>query len=246
MAKTSATAKAFLASTRKLSEAVAKLPAGGPVTHIYNPLEYAWAGYEAYVTKFLSGPRKVILLGMNPGPYGMTQTGVPFGAIPAVRDWMGIEVPIEQPAHVHPKRPIEGFACKRNEVSGRRLWIDLFAQQHPNAKDFFKTHFALNYCPLVYMIESGANFTPDKLPVAVRRPLEEACDTHLREALEIIQPEWAIGVGNYAEKCLNRIVEAMPSGPKVTRIIHPAPASPIANREWPENPKRALEAIGIW
>tara|TARA_B110000438_G_scaffold240764_2_gene239583 strand:- start:2351 stop:3091 length:741 start_codon:yes stop_codon:yes gene_type:complete len=246
MSKASATAKAFLASTRKLSKAVAKLPAGGPVTHIYNPLEYAWAGYEAYVTKFLGGPRRVVLLGMNPGPYGMTQTGVPFGAIPAVRDWMGIEVAIKQPAKVHPKRPIEGFACKRNEVSGRRLWIDLFSEQFPNAKECFKTHFALNYCPLVYMIESGANFTPDKLPVAVRRPLEEACDTHLREALEIIQPEWAIGVGNYAEKCLLRITEGMGKAPKVTRIIHPAPASPIANREWPENPRKALADAGIW
>lgn len=246
MAKPSAVAKAFLASSRKLSETVAKLPTGGPVTHIYNPLEYAWAGYEAYVTKFLGGPRRSVLLGMNPGPYGMTQTGVPFGAIPAVRDWMGIHLPIAQPAITHPKRPIEGFACKRIEVSGRRLWIELFAQQFPNAQDFFKNHFVLNYCPLVYMIESGANFTPDKLPVTVRRPLEQACDIHLREALEIIQPKWAIGIGNYAEKNLQRITEGMKNAPTVTRIIHPAPASPIANREWPENPRNALATAGIW
>jgi len=238
--------EALKGAARELRDAVDAITIGAPVTHVYNPLGYAWAGYAAYLDRFATGPRRVVFMGMNPGPFGMAQIGVPFGAIPAVRDWMGIDVPIGQPPKVHPKRPIQGFACPRNEVSGRRLYLELFAKKYPRAEDFFAQHFVLNYCPLVFMTETGANFTPDKLPVATRTPLEAACDTHLRRALEILQPEWAVGVGNYAEKNLQRVAEQLASPPRVTRIIHPAPASPIANREWPDNPLRALEAAGVW
>lgn len=239
-------AAGLLDAARTLRDAVDAIPIGAPVTHVYNPLGYAWAGYEAYVSRFARGPRRVVFLGMNPGPFGMAQIGVPFGAIPAARDWMGIEVAIGQPPRLHPKRPIQGFACPKVEVSGRRLWLELFAPQYPRAEDFFATHFVLNYCPLVFMTESGANFTPDKLPVAAREPLEAACDAHLRRTLELLEPEWAVGVGNYAEKNLERVSAGLPHPPRLTRIIHPAPASPIANREWPDNPRRKLRATGVW
>ena len=81
---------------------------------------------------------------MNPGPFGMVQTGVPLGEIAAVRDWMGIEATVEKPATENPKRPIEGFACTRSEVSGRRLW-GLFAERFGTAEAFFTDHFVANY-----------------------------------------------------------------------------------------------------
>ena len=93
-----------------------------PVAYTYNPLEYAWAGHEAYVRRFGNGPKKVLYLGMNPGPFGMAQTGVPFGEVSAVRLWMGISACIGQPPAMHPKRPVQGFICPRSELSGRRLW----------------------------------------------------------------------------------------------------------------------------
>jgi single-strand selective monofunctional uracil DNA glycosylase len=235
---------ALLQAARELRVAVDTLKIGAPVTHVYNPLGYAWAGYEAYVRKFATGRRRVVFLGMNPGPFGMAQIGVPFGAIPAVRDWMKIEVPIGQPPRIHPKRPVLGFACPRDEVSGRRLYMELFAARYPKAEDFFAEHFVTNYCPLVFMTESGANFTPDKLPVAVRKPLEAACDAHLLRTLEVLQPALAIGVGKYAEKNLMRIAPGLSKPPRVSTIIHPAPASPIANREWPENPRAKLRRAG--
>ena len=242
----SATARALLDAARELADAVDAMAFPAPVTHVYNPLRYAWAGQAAYLQRFGAGKKRYVFMGINPGPFGMAQTGVPFGSIPAVRDWMGIEVPVESPPATHPKRPIEGFACPKVEVSGRRLWMELIAPRFATAGDFFAEGFITNYCPLVFMIASGANFTPDKFPVAVRRPLEAACDHHLRRVLEILAPEWAIGVGNYAEKNFERVVTGLSHPPKVTRIIHPAPASPLANREWPENPRRALEAAGIW
>ncbi len=239
-------AEALLAAAASLRDAVDAIPIGAPVTHVYNPLRYAWAGHAAYINRFATTPKRVVFLGMNPGPYGMTQTGVPFGAVPAVRDWMGIRAAIERPAEEHPKRRITGFDCPKVEVSGRRLWLELFASEFPSPADFFRDQLVVNYCPLVFMLESGANFTPDKLPVAVRRTLETACDAHLRAVLTILTPEWLVGVGNYAEKNISRVCATLRNPPRPFRIIHPAPASPLANREWPENPRQALRAAGIW
>lgn len=243
---TSPIADALLAATEELRKAVNNLRFGPPITHIYNPLDYAGAPYQLYIERFANSPKRVVFAGMNPGPFGMTQVGVPFGAIPAVRDWMGIEAPVGKPPREHPKRLITGFSCEKVEVSGRRLWLELFARKFPRAEDFFKEHLVLNYCPLVFMTETGANFTPDKLRVAERKSLEAVCDVHLRRALEVLQPEWVVGIGVYSKSNLARIIPGMPRPPRLTRIIHPAPASPIANREWPDNPQAKLEAEGIW
>jgi len=237
---TKAVLKAMQEATDDLRRAVNELQFGAPVTHVYNPLDYAAKGYDCYLSK------QVVFLGMNPGPFGMAQVGVPFGAIPAVKEWMSIECPIGKPAKEHPNRPVTGFACKKVEVSGRRLWLELFAREFPRAEDFFRNHFVLNYCPLVFMTETGANFTPDKLRAAERLQLEAVCDQHLRRTLEILQPAWAIGVGAYAEANLKRIAASLIKQPRIARIIHPAPASPLANREWPENPRSKLVELGIW
>ncbi|MEM6655600.1 MAG: uracil-DNA glycosylase family protein, partial [Planctomycetota bacterium] len=182
----------------------------------------------------------------NPGPWGMAQTGVPFGEVEAVRDWLGIEQPITKPKPEHPKRPIQGFACPRSEVSGRRLW-GLFRERYGTPEAFFAEHFVANYCPLVFMTETGKNFTPDKLPAAEREPLDAACEKHLAGLLEIAAPEWAVGVGKYAEKCLKRVAEnADIDGVRITTILHPSPASPAANRGWAEAATRQLVEAGVW
>src|SRR6187399_416573 len=104
-------------AARDLSGALRELNFGEPVTHVYDPLDYARASHEAYLAQFGAGPKKFIFLGMNPGPFGMAQTGVPFGEIAAVRDWMKIRAEIGKPPREHPKRPIAGFACPQSEVS---------------------------------------------------------------------------------------------------------------------------------
>lgn len=145
-----------------------------PVTHTYNPLEYAWEPHTQYLQKFGSGPKRVLFMGMNPGPYGMAQTGVPFGEIDHVQNWLGISGEVGKPTIEHPKRPITGFDCTRSEVSGRRLW-GLFADKFSTAEEFFEDHFIANYCPLIWMKDTGANLTPDKLPAASLVPVEEHC-----------------------------------------------------------------------
>jgi len=235
--------KKSLAAARKLSKDVDCLRFDEPVTQVYNPLDYAWKAHEQYLRRMNPAGTRVLLLGMNPGPWGMAQTGVPFGQISAVRDWLGINAKINRPNNEHPKRPIEGLDCTRSEVSGERLW-GLFRDRFASADGFFEQHFVANYCPLVFMEASGKNRTPDKLPAAEREPLDEACDAHLRALLQALHPEVAVGIGAFAEKCLQRVVDD--SSIKIARILHPSPASPAANRGWAEAASRQLVEAGVW
>jgi len=230
---------------RKLSEELEHLEFSPPVAFVYRPLDYAWTPHEAYLKRYGSSPKRVLFLGMNPGPFGMTQTGVPFGEIAAVRDWMGIETPVKKPTVEHPKRPIEGFACTRSEVSGRRLW-GLFAERFGTADAFFKDHFVVNYCPLVWMSETGANLTPDKLSSSEMAPVETACQSHLAEVIRILKPSFLIGVGAFAEARLMRAAETLGTDAKIGKVLHPSPASPAANRGWAEAATKQLEAQGVW
>lgn len=214
-----------------------------PVTHVYNPLDYAWAMHEAFINRFGGGTKRVLMLGMNPGPWGMAQTGLPFGEIAAVKNYIGIEAAIGKPKQEHPKRQVVGLACERSEVSGRRLW-GLMAQRYPDPADFFAEHMVVNYCPLVFMAESGKNITPDKLPAAEREPLEKACDAHLRELVGVWQPEWVVGVGAFAEMCAKRALDGLDL--KFGRILHPSPASPIANRGWAPQAEKQMVGMGLW
>lgn len=226
-----------------MSAAVDQLKFKPPITHVYNPLDYAWAAHEEYIRRFGNNCKRFVFLGMNPGPFGMVQVGVPFGEVAAVRDWMGINVPVGKPKHEHPKRPVEGFDCPRSEVSGRRLW-GLFAQRFGAAENFFADHFAVNYCPLAFLSETGSNLTPDKLPVAEQEKLFAACDAHLKRVLEIVQPEWLIGVGGFARERGEAFCAEL--NIKLGQILHPSPASPAANRGWAEAATKQLVALGVW
>ena len=230
-------------AAKKLSEVVNSLSFGEPTSFIYNPLDYAWSIHQSYLELAGRTKKKVIFLGMNPGPFGMAQTGVPFGEIPAVRDWMGLMGAVKKPNPEHPKRPVEGLNCQKSEVSGRRLW-GLFAERFESAETFFKDHFVANYCPLVFMEDTGRNRTPDKLPAEERKELEKVCDQHLRELVEILDPVWLVGVGGFARK---RAEEALCNMDiKIGTILHPSPASPAANRGWAEAATKQMHEQKIW
>lgn len=238
-----AVATKVLSAARELAEASRRLRFAPPVAWVYNPLDYAWAPHEVYLRRFATGRRRVIFLGMNPGPFGMAQTGVPFGEVAAVRDWLGIQAEVKSPQKVHPKRPVEGFACERSEVSGRRLW-GLFAERFGSAEKFFADHFVVNYCPLAFMDEGGRNLTPDKFPAAEAERLHAVCDAHLRAVVEELEPEWLIGVGDFAEKRARLALAE--TNVRFGKVLHPSPASPAANRGWSGAATKQLKAQGVW
>lgn len=235
--------------TAELADRVDRLDFGGKVACTYNPLRYAAEPYRRYLDRFGRGEKEILFLGMNPGPWGMAQIGIPFGEINAAREWLKLEAPVDRPEKEHPKRPVEGFDCPRSEVSGRRLW-GLFSEEFATPEVFFRDHFVANYCPLVFMEESGRNFTPDKLPKADTQALYAACDDHLEGLLRIFKPRFLLGIGTFAYKQFIRVADRLSveerRGVTIDSILHPSPASPAANRGWAEAARQKLHSIGAW
>ena len=215
----------------------------GSVDAVYNPLAYAWEPHRAYLELASGGGAKTLLLGMNPGPHGMGQMGIPFAATSVVRELLKItNLEVGQPRKPHPKRPISGLDWPKEEVSGTRLW-GLLANEYGSAESIFKSVFLLNHCPLMlFSGERATNITPDKITGPTTKALLERCDEHLREVVDIMQIERVIGVGRYSEK---RALNAL-SGIdiSVTTCWHASPASPLANRnkgeDWKKNVRNVL------
>jgi len=236
-----------VAISRRLARAVEGLTFAPPVTHVYHPLVYARVPHEQYLERF-ARPREegagieALLLGMNPGPFGMAQTGVPFGEVALVRDWLGITGAVDKPPREHPARAVSGFACTRSEVSGARLWG--WARARFGApSEFFARFFVWNYCPLVFMEASGKNRTPDKLPAREREPLFEHCDDALRAMAAALRPKFVIGVGAFAADRARASLAGESYG--LGSILHPSPASPAANRNWAGQAESELRSLGI-
>lgn len=234
--------KKITAIAADLGRQVDNLTFGPPVSHVYNPLMYAWRSHALYLDRYGTGQKKIILLGMNPGPWGMVQTGVPFGDVTMVREWLCIEEQIDRPPHSHPRRPIEGFACRRSEVSGRRLWG--WARNRFGAPEFFfRRFFVANYCPLCFLEDSGRNRTPDRLSWPEREPLLAVCDRALYRTVEVLRPEYVVGIGRFAAE---RAAAALQGLPVTTGgVTHPSPANPRANRGWAALVEEELAGIGI-
>ena len=228
-------------TSRALCRAVDALSFGPPVTHVYNPLRYGRAAYEQYLERFGAARGRVILLGMNPGPFGMVQSGVPFGEVGMVREFLGIDAPVGRPRLQHPRRPVEGLACTRSEVSGARVW-GWARQRYGTAEEFFARFFIMNYCPLAFLEASGRNRTPDKLPRAEREPLFDACDRALARSVEALAPSLVVGIGAFAR---DRAAAALGDAVRVGMVLHPSPASPRANRGWEAQADAELAALGI-
>jgi single-strand selective monofunctional uracil DNA glycosylase len=234
---------ALIRSAEDLRKSVNKLHFAPPVACVYNPLAYAWLAHQTYLRRYGGSRKRVVFLGMNPGPFGMVQTGVPFGQVAAVRDWLGIEVPIGRPPFEHPKRLVTGFECRRSEVSGERLW-GLFARRFGSADHFFRDHFVVNYCPLAFVESSGRNRTPEKLPAAERTALFAACDQHLQAVIDILQPQWLIGVGEFAARRAQVVFAEAPF--QLGQILHPSPACPASNSDWGGKVTTQLQNLGVW
>lgn len=213
-----------------------------PVAWVYNPVEYARQPHNRYLRRSARGTGKTLLLGMNPGPFGMAQTGVPFGDVAMVRDFLGINGRVDHPARQHAKKPVLGFECKRREVSGTRFWG--WVQERWGDPDLFAEEFlVINYCPLLFMEEGGRNLTPDKLKPAERRRLQASCDAALLKATTILKPRMVLGIGRWA--CDRAQTALTGTGVPTGMILHPSPASPAANRGWAPVVEKQLREYGL-
>lgn len=233
----------LIRATKALRDSMADLTFRDPVTHVYNPLKYAWTSHHTYLRRFGHAPKRVVFLGMNPGPFGMAQTGIPFGDVETVGGWLAIEVDADSPRLEHPKRPILGLDCPRVEVSGRRLW-GWIRQRWSTPEAFFGECFVANYCPLVFLEAGGRNRTPDRLPQNERVPLFDRCDRALSALVDLLEPEWIVGIGVFAERRARAALSG--DGIRIGRILHPSPASPAANRGWSTVAEAQLMEQGVF
>jgi single-strand selective monofunctional uracil DNA glycosylase len=213
-----------------------------PVEYVYDPTDYARQPLHRYLEKYGQAPKHAVFVGMNPGPWGMVQTGIPFGEVNLVKEWLDIEGSVGEPARIHPNRPVDGFSCGRSEVSGTRLW-GWARERFGSAKEFFRYFLVLNYCPLAFFDQSGKNITPDKLSRHDRDALFPLCDHALGQSIRILDPEFVIGVGRFSYGRAAQALEGM--GVTVGKVTHPSPANPAANRGWAALVERELAEIGI-
>jgi len=228
--------------SRDLARDCGNLRFAAPVTHVSNPLVHARSPHDRYLELHGGRAGRILLLGMNPGPWGMAQTGVPFGDPTLVREFLGVEGRVDAPADAHPKRPVLGFDSPRSEVSGQRVW-SWARDRFGSARAFFERFFVVNYCPVAFMEESGRNRTPDKLPAAERDALFMTCDRALVRLADIMEPERILGIGAFAEGRARAALAG--TDVPIGRILHPSPASPIANRGWAEAVEKQLLALDV-
>lgn len=209
--------------------------------YVYNPLIYAKKMFNQYIKEYTVSPTKYLFLGMNPGPFGMAQTGIPFGEINIVKNYLKIDNPISKPKREHPNRKVEGLNIKRSEISGLRLW-DLVKSYYPNPKDMRGNIYIANYCPLLFIssVKTAKNITPNKLKKEIRELIDSICDKYLFDTIDLLNCEKLIGIGKYAEKKLKN--DSIP----YFSILHPSPASPLANKGWKEKVLSQLEENGVY
>ena len=220
-----------------------KLVSEGRIDVCYNPLSYAWDVHVEYLRKMGGEGARTVMLGMNPGPHGMGQMGIPFSATSIVRDLLGIsDIPVGQPDTPDDRRPVIGLEYNKEEVSGTRLW-GLLHEQYGEANAIASRVFLVNHCPL--MLFSGpraTNITPDKVGGPTAKALLERCDEHLVEVVDILGADRVVGVGKFAESRANSALAGQ--FVEVVGCWHPSPASPLANRnggaDWRENVRAVL------
>jgi len=202
--------------SNELSKQMDELTFSLPVKYVYNPLSYSFLTYLQYLNRINFNDVN-IYIGINPGPYGMSQTGIPFGDYYFVKNFLNIkkEKLLNLPL-THHKKPIYGFDINKREASGKRLWA-FFQDIYKDQEIFFKNNIILNYCPLCFLNEEGNNITPDKLIKEERNILYKICDDYLNKSINLFKFKSVIGIGNFA---YNR---AKILGYNALKIGHPSP-----------------------
>lgn len=221
-----------------------------PIAYVYNPLVYAKELHERFVRTYLDDRQKSLLfVGMNPGPFGMAQTGVPFGHAPMVRDFLKITGEVSKPPREHPKRPVLGMSCERSEVSGERFWGLIRDVTDGRPERFFANCFVHNYCPLVFLSQSGKNVTPADL--RKNQPIEALnaiCDQLLLRTVQILRSTRIVCVGNFALERTRKVLKPLGAEVTIDSIIHPSPANPTSNRPpgWKHIATEQLKSLGVY
>jgi len=233
---------------RQQTLALSALSFGAPVTTIYHPIDYASEPHSDYVRRYCRSQKNVVFLGMNPGPFGMVQSGVPFGDCRLVREWLGVSGAVRKPANENAKRPIIGLECQRSEVSGTRFWNfirSLSLNDDPNS--FFRHCYVHNYCPAAFIDHKGKNITPASMKKSDLAALESICDEYLIKAIDVLGASVVVAIGVYARDRCRRVFSSELPRIRVEMIMHPSPANPATNTGggWAVKVRQQLEQLDL-
>ncbi|PSN56774.1 hypothetical protein C0J52_02685, partial [Blattella germanica] len=217
--KSTALSDTLLAIERKQCCKLESLHFSSPIEFIYNPLEYAYDLHSKFVHRFCNSPKIILFLGMNPGPWGMSQTGIPFGEIQVVKEWLKLSGTVGHPVKEHPSRQVLGLDCKRSEISGKKFW-GFFQNLCGEPETFFQHSFVYNYCPFAFMTETGKNITPAELKISERQAINEICDEALCDVLRLLEVEIIIAIGRFAETRAAKAVKGTELEGKIKVMIN--------------------------
>ena len=227
---------------------------------VWNPGRYGERWHRRFRETYPPGPNPVLLLGLNPGPYGMGQTGIPFTDIRRLEsdlpelaarlrtDGESIGLPGLAPPDL--RRRLD----RTFESSSIRVYRFL-RLAGGSAGAGWRRVVAANPCPMLFM-EGTVNRTPADLRRALRKRggrLErvtarlEECDQLrrecAREAVRVLEPRGVILLGRNIQEALagDPSLGAVPGG--VLAWEHPARAVPDA---WAGGLVRAVRRRGWW
>ncbi|XP_047511589.1 single-strand selective monofunctional uracil DNA glycosylase [Pieris napi] len=230
----------FLKIIGDYNESLKNIKLPETVTHVYNPTIYARDTFEMYIRKYCNTKKKIMFFGMNPGPWGMSQTGVPFGEISSVRDWLGIEGCVGKPLEENAARPVRGFDCTRTEVSGKRFW-GLFKKLCGFPEVFFETSLVYNYINQQWMNSKGCNITPADFKMSQMESLYNIGDLVFANVLRLYGVETVVAIGRFclvrAQKAISQYI--LLKNVKVIYLPHPSPRV-VNNNDWEE---RAISCL---
>ncbi|XP_076299727.1 single-strand-selective monofunctional uracil-DNA glycosylase isoform X3 [Lasioglossum baleicum] len=151
--------------------------------------------------------------------------------------------PVGKPAKEQPDRKVTGFQCTRSEVSGKRLW-GLFKELCGNPENFFEHAYIHNYCPIAFMDKKGRNITPSEIKGAEIAKVHSACDKVLADIIRLLKVEILIGIGIYAEKRSQLVVQSHKLPIKILCLPHPSPRA-ANNKNWSEKATKKLSEFGL-
>ncbi|XP_071451729.1 single-strand selective monofunctional uracil DNA glycosylase-like isoform X1 [Hetaerina americana] len=236
----------LLAIECALSNCLNDLKFTSPVSYVYNPLDYAFHLHSMFVKKYCDSTKRLLFLGMNPGPWGMAQTGIPFGEVSMVRDWFELNAVVGRPLREHPQRLVRGLSCHRSETSGRRFW-GLLRRICSTPECALANAVVYNHCPLLLLSESGRNITPAELKKEQLDLIRKPCDAALVNVLRLLHVGVIVAIGKYAETRAKFVLRENPDLKEHIMIFylpHPSPRN-FGIKDWEGSSIELFQNLGI-
>jgi single-strand selective monofunctional uracil DNA glycosylase len=199
---------------------------------VLDPSRYGERWHAPFRRLYPPRARPLLVFGLNPGPYGMAQTGIPFTdlkrlaqglprlAAELARSGERLSLPGLAPSSLQP------FLTRTFESSSVRVHRFL-RLAHGSAERAFREVVFVNPCPLLFIDRAlGENRTPADLPRALRAGVDEARVEVVSVAVARLRARGAIVLGRDAAAALSVPLRARLGERAVVEWEHPARAVP--------------------